>query len=96
MPYFAHSIGSVPLDLDHLEPRTLAFFVERVGRELAIDVRFSNHTFTVAFAEDVHDPAHRIMDRSRPRAYDPERHALSRGLPAMIDALPGTAVHLTR
>jgi hypothetical protein len=96
MAYFAHSIGGVPLDLDHLEPRTLAFHVEKVGRVLAIDVRFSNHTFTVAFEEGVHDPAYRIMDHNRPRAYDPERHALSHGLPAMIEALPGAAVHLTR
>lgn len=95
MAYFEHSIGGVALDLAHLEPRTVAFFVQKVARELAIDVKFSNHCFTVGFEEGVHDPAHRIMDGNRLRAYDPERHELSRRLPAMVDALPGASVYLT-
>lgn len=95
MAYFEHSIGGVALDLAHLEPRTLRFFVKNVGRELAIDVKFSNHCFTVAYLPCVHSPTHRIMDASRARAYDPERHGLSHNLPALVDALPDASVYLT-
>lgn len=96
MAYFDHAIGGVSLDLAHLEPRGLTLPVRNLGRDLTVDVRFTNHCFTVAFEEGVHDRAALIWDHKRPRAYDRERHELSRGLPAMVDALPGSAVHLTR
>lgn len=94
-PYFDHVVDGVRLDLAHLEPRGLSFFVKNLGRDLTIDVKFSNHCFTVDFDPEVHDPAHEIMDHKRRRAYDPERHALSRKLPDMITALPSAAVYLT-
>jgi hypothetical protein len=88
MAYFEHSIGGVALDLAHLKPRTVAFFVQKFGCELATDVRFSNHTSTVKFEEGRHDPAYVIMDHQHRWAQDRERHEMSRDLPAIRDALP--------
>lgn len=95
MAYFNHAIDGVTLDLSHLEPRSLRLFVNNVGRELAIDVRFSNHCFTVTFEEGRHNPRHLIWDHKHRRAYDPERHELSRQLPIIVDKLPSVAVHMT-
>ena len=94
-PYFDYVLDGERLDLAHLEPRGLTFFVKNLGRDLTVDVKFSNHCFTVDFDPAVHNPTHVIMDHKRRRAYDPERHALSRGLPDMIAALPNAAVYLT-
>lgn len=95
MSYFEHTIDGLSLDLAHLEPRELVFFVKKLNRELAIEVKFTNHCFTVDFKDGLHDPKHLIWDHKRRRAYDPERHALSRKLPDLIDALPTAAVYLT-
>ena len=95
MAYFNHAIDGVTLDLLHLEPRSLTLFVNKIGRDLAIDVRFSNHCFTVKFEEGRHDPRHLIWDHKHRRAYDPERHELSRQLPAIVDKLSNVAVYMT-
>jgi len=95
MAYFNYIIGGVTLDLAHLEPFGLTFFVKNLGRELTIDVKFSNHCFTVDFDAAIHDPALTIMDHKRQRAYDLQRHNLSRNLPSMINALPTASVYLT-
>ncbi|MFY9293570.1 MAG: hypothetical protein WAP03_23140 [Methylorubrum rhodinum] len=95
MAYFDYEVRGTRLDLAHLEPRTLTLFVRTIARELTIDVRFSNHCFTVAFDDNSHDRADLIWDYRRPRAYDTERHVFSRHLPTMVEALPSASVHLT-
>jgi hypothetical protein len=95
MSYFEHAIDGVSLDLAHLEPRELVFFVRNLNCALAIDVKFTNHCFTVDFKDGVHDPRHLIWDHKRRRTFDPERHELSRMLPDLVDALPNAAVYLT-
>lgn len=70
MAYFDDEVRGTRLDLAHLEPRDLTFFVRTVGRELTIGVRFSNHCFTVAFDANRHDRADLIWDHRRPRSYD--------------------------
>ena len=95
MAYFDHVIDGVRLDLAHLEPRRLTFFVDKIGRALSIEVRFSNHCFTVGFDDERHDRQHLIWDHRSRRAYDPARHELSRRLPAIVDALPGASVYMT-
>ncbi|MGE7157545.1 hypothetical protein ACQKJ1_28010 [Methylorubrum rhodesianum] len=95
MAYFDHTIDGVALDLAHLEPRLLSFFVQKVARELSIDVRFSNHCFTCKFEDGRHAATHLIMDHKNRRAYDPERHELSRQLPAIVEALPTASVYMT-
>lgn len=95
MAYFNHTIRGDRLDLAHLEPLPLTFHVIKLGRDLTIDVKFSNHCFTVDFDDVIHDEALLIMDHKRRRAYDHERHTLSHNLPAMIAGLPTAAVYLT-
>ncbi|CAA2109011.1 hypothetical protein MBUL_04504 (plasmid) [Methylobacterium bullatum] len=95
MAYFNHAIRGDQLDLAHLEPLPLTFYVRNLGRDLTIDVKFSNHCFTVDFDATIHDETLLIMDHKRRRAYDLERHTLSRNLPGMIASLPAAAVYLT-
>ncbi|MET7246040.1 hypothetical protein ABZT49_22060 [Methylobacterium sp. EM32] len=95
MAYFNHTIDGVTLDLAHLNPRRLTLFVQKLARELAIDVRFSNHCFTCKFEAGRHATTHLIMDHKQQRAYDAERHELSHRLPEMVDALPTASVYLT-
>lgn len=95
MAYFEHVIGGARLDLTHLEPCELKFFVQRIGTDRTIDVKFSNHCLTVDFDPAIHPLAVLIMDHSRRCAYDPQGHVLSRNLPSMIAALPTASVYLT-
>ena len=98
MPYFPTlAIDDLPIDLSHLEPLSVVFPVQRLGgRTIAIDVKFTNHCFTIAFEPARHDAGHVVMDGSRKRVFDRQRHELSRLLPAIIRELPGRSVHITR
>ena len=95
MSYFNHTINGEKLDLAHLEPFAFAFYIRNLNRELTIDVKFSNHCFTIDFDHMVHSPSLLIMDYKRERAYDAERYEMSRNLPDMINSLPNAAVYLT-
>jgi hypothetical protein len=95
MPYWNISLNDAPLDLDHLEPLGLKCPCESIGRDLRIDVMFTNHCFTVAFDEGVHEDAVRIMDHKQARAFDQQRYEHSRLLPAIVNALPDSKVHQT-
>jgi hypothetical protein len=55
----------------------------------------SNHSFTCKFEEGRHTTEPLIIDHKQRRAYDAERHELSRRLPAIVDALPTASVYLT-
>jgi hypothetical protein len=89
------TIDGAAIDLAHLEPRLLGCPVKDRAEALQINVRFSNHCFTEAFDPARHGPDLLVMDHKRQRAFDRRRHALSRNLPAMLDALPGATVHQT-
>ncbi|OAS15936.1 hypothetical protein [Methylobacterium platani] len=95
MAYFNHTIDGSALDLTHLEPRSLSFYVQKLTRDLTVYVRFSNHCFTCKFDDSRHTVADLIMDHRQRRAYDAERYDLSRRLPTIVDALPGSSVYLT-
>jgi len=97
MPYFPPCIiDGVAVDLSHLEPMMISLKVEKLnGRMLTIDVRFSNHVYTTAFDPEVHDATHIVMDHKIQRAFDSERHGLSRRLPEMVRLLPASSVWLT-
>ncbi len=95
MAYFNYIVDGSALDLAHLEPRSLTFFVQKLARDLTVDVRFSNHCFTCKFDETRHVAAYLIMDHRQRRAYDAERYELSHRLPSIVDALPSAAVYLT-
>lgn len=90
-----HLITGSLLDLSHLEPFTLACEVRNLQRVLTIDVKFSNHCFTEDFKEGQHDPALRIMDGKRHRAFNQRRYDLSSHLPGLVRSLPDCAVWQT-
>lgn len=97
MPYFPPlTIDGRSVDLSHLEPFSIAFAVRNLGgRELTINVKFSNHCYTTAFDPTVHDPAYIVMDHKVERAFDPQRYFLSRQLPDLLRNLPTCSVWLT-
>jgi hypothetical protein len=90
-----HLIEGSLLDLSHLEPFHLDCHVQNLDRTLRIDVKFSNHCFTEQFDDSAHDPALKIMDASRPRAFNRRRYELSSHLPGLVRSLPQSAVWQT-
>lgn len=89
-------IGEKDIDLTHLEPRRIKCALEGRDDPLQIQVRFSNHCFTVRFLDDVHDVAHLVMDHNQRRAFDEERYLLSANLPEIVDSLPDCKVYQAR
>lgn len=90
-----HFIEGSVLDLSHLKPFQLNFHNRKLDRHLSVDVKFTNHCFTEAFKDGVHDPATKIMDGVRARAFDRRRYDLSKQLPALVNELPGSSVWQT-
>lgn len=90
-----HIIDGNALDLSHLEPFLLECEVKNLDRILTIEVKYTNHCFTENFVDGKHDPARKIMDHKRPRAFDQTRYDLSFKLPDLVLGLPQTAVWQT-
>lgn len=89
-------IADRDIDLAHLEPRRTKCAIEGRDDPLLIQVRFSNHCFTVGFEDGVHDPSHLIMDHTQRRAFDEERYLLSSKLPEIVDSFPSCKVYQAR
>lgn len=85
-------------DLSHLDPFQFEVSSTKVPRPLRINVRFSNHCFSVAFDATKH-PADEpvIPDGQMRRAFCPDRYHLSPRLPGLIRGLadPAARVHQT-
>lgn len=71
---------------------------EAIGRNLVIEVDFSNHCYSKKFIEGEHRKEEIIVHeaKGRKRVFCPERHGLSLRLPAIIAELPNCKVHQTR
>jgi hypothetical protein len=96
-PYWPRrAINGRVIDLSHLEPLVVLCPVEKLGRTLKIDVRFTNHCFTDHFDPEIHEPSWKIMDGKKERVFCPRRYHLSRTLPEIITRLPTVAVNRTR
>jgi len=78
----------VPIHLDHLEVFQFHCRSERAGRDLHVEVRFSNHVYTKKFESELHLNSDIILrDSSGPRVFCPERFALSAQLRGVIQGL---------
>jgi hypothetical protein len=73
----------------HLDPFFFTCLCSRIGRELKIETRFSNHVFTIGFDPEVHQKSQIVIrDSSGPRVFDPDRYEMSLQLPDLIRSLP--------
>jgi hypothetical protein len=73
----------------HLDPFFFSCLCGRIGRELSIEARFSNHVFTIGFDPAVHHKSQIVIrDSSGPRVFDPERYEMSLQLSDLIRSLP--------
>lgn len=78
--------------LAHLSQTSIV--VPYTGREngLRICVRFSKHCYTESFDPSVHSEDALVMDHRQKRAFDQLRYDLSKALPDIVRALPGSKV----
>lgn len=89
MIYWKPHAGSdgVIYRLDHLYPFEMTYILGASGahplRCVVLHVRFGLHTFTRRL-EPPDDPGDRYSDAHEIRTFCPERHALSRRLPAIV------------
>jgi hypothetical protein len=89
-------VGGATVNFDHLEPFQFEMVTQARPKGAVIDVRFSNHCFSVAYDADRHQAdVVDVWDRGQRRVFDQERYELSRGLRAIIEGLPSAPVFQT-
>jgi hypothetical protein len=73
----------------HLEPFQIVVSSDKVGRDLRIHVRFSNHCFSEGFDAAIHPPGTITFPDGggRQRVFSPERYGLSQQLPGVLQRL---------
>ncbi len=89
-PFFSSlTISGVTYDFAHLEPFTMRFNSVKAGRELRVNVRFSNHCFTRSLIDDElpNEELLLIDHNNRSRIFCFVRYHLSKNLPNIIRSL---------
>jgi len=73
-------------DFPHLEPFQILVASQKVGRNLRIHIRFSNHCFSDGFDPATHSSSTVTFPDGggRPRAFSLERYELSQQLPDLL------------
>ncbi len=87
-PFFSPiTINGETIEFDHLEPFQLLVPSEKVGRDLTVDVRFTNHCFSFG-DEDTEVEEGELYDHNgRRRIFCPTRYELSLSLPDILERL---------
>ncbi|SCB04326.1 MULTISPECIES: hypothetical protein [Xanthomonas translucens group] len=83
------------VDLSHLDPLTITFESEKVGKALRVAVTFTNHCFSASYGEIPHPAGDTVIwDGKKMRTFCPTRYRLSKELPDLIRAMPEKKVIL--
>lgn len=94
MPTFhAKKIRGKTYSLDHLEP--FSFTLETEAGPRVVAVRFTCHCFTEELTRD-HTPDLRYTHAHETRAFDFNRHELSKLLPQMLRELGSRSVYMSK
>lgn len=90
-------VGGQQVSISHLAPAILSCPSEAFGRDILIEIEYSNHCYTSDFVPGLHQPADIVVrERHRvARVFDAIRHELSIGLPSLMETLPSSKVYMT-
>ena len=86
-------VGGRQVSISHLAPTIFSCPSAAFGRDILIQLEFSNHCYTCGFDAALHSPADVLLHDPKRRVFDPVRHKLSLGLPGMLAQLPTSKVH---
>lgn len=88
-------IGGNQINLAHLDPFTLTFHSERIGKVLRVAITFTNHCFSAEFGTIPHPAGQPVIwDGKKRRTFCTTRYQLSHDLPDLIRQLPEKTVTL--